>query len=335
MTPAPSWTADDVPDQTGRIAIVTGGNSGIGLETVRALVKKGAKVYIAARREGAAHDFIESLKAAHKPGYGSADFIALDLASFRSIENFVMEFKRREQRLDLLFNNAGLIIPGGDKQVTKEGYEIHFGVNALGVHYLTTLLIPLLQSSGKMYPGRPARVCFTSSIGHHAAPKCGFDPADPSSANARFAILPGYMRAYANSKMANILSARKLNRMYSKDNIIINACNPGNLKTNISRDAKGVFNFLLKTIIEPYLLYSPELGSLSQLYANTSAEGEKEGGQYFVPWARKGRTAKSAEDIEVQDRGVFKSLTQPVSGMTIRSLSTLAPLSSRSPDPLD
>ncbi|WFC98155.1 hypothetical protein MYAM1_000879 [Malassezia yamatoensis] len=255
-----------------QIALVTGGNSGIGLETVRALVKKGAKVYIAARREGAAHEFIESLKADHKPGYGSAEFIALDLASFRSIENFVMEFKRREQQLDLLFNNAGLIIPGGDKQVTKEGYEVHFGVNALGVHYLTTLLIPLLQRSGKKNPNRPARVCFTSSIGHLAAPKCGFDPADPSSANVSFPILPGYMRAYANSKMANILYA------------------------------KGFFNILLKTIIEPYLLYPAEFGCLSQLYANTSAEGEREGGQYFVPWARKGKTAKSAEDIEVQDR---------------------------------
>lgn len=137
---------------------------------------------------------------------GAVDFIHLNLASFRSIEQFVRDFKRSEQRLDMLFNNAGLLMLKSNGETTAEGYEIHMGANALGVYYLTTLLIPFLQKSRELNPQRPPRVCFTSSLGHRAAPACGFDPEDPSGAKIPFRMLTAEMQAYANSKMANILS---------------------------------------------------------------------------------------------------------------------------------
>lgn len=188
-----------------QIALVTGGNSGIGLETVRALLRKGSKVYMAARNEAKARNEMANLLQDPTTAKGAVDFLHLDLASFRSIEQFVRELGRREQRLDLLFNNAGLVIPNSEGQKTAEGYEIHMGVNALGVYYLTVLLLPLLRISYQHSPTRPPRVCFTSSLAHRAAPSCGFDPTDPSGAHIRFRVLPTYMQAYANSKMAVIL----------------------------------------------------------------------------------------------------------------------------------
>lgn len=185
--------------------IVTGGNSGIGLETVRALLRKGAKVYMAARNEAKARNAFVKLREDTATAAGAVDFLHLDLASFRSIEQFVRDFHRREERLDLLFNNAGLFVPKDHGEKTSEGYEIHMGANGLGVYYLTQLLIPLLKKSYSLNPARPPRVCFTSSLGHRAAPKCGFDPSDPSGANIRFRMLSREVQAYSNSKMANLL----------------------------------------------------------------------------------------------------------------------------------
>lgn len=121
-SPAPQWTADNVPDQTGRvrmrraqaklttqITIVTGGNSGIGLETVRALLKKHATVYIAARNAETAKAAIDAFQKDPATAAGKVTFLPLDLASFRSIEAFVRAFQERESRLDLLFNSAGVI----------------------------------------------------------------------------------------------------------------------------------------------------------------------------------------------------------------------------------
>lgn len=199
-----------------QIALVTGGNSGIGLETVRALLKKGAKVYIAARNEAKARNEIAKLLHDNTTHGGAVDFLHLDLASFRSIEQFVRELQRREQRIDLLFNNAGLVMPNSYDQRTAEGYEIHMGVNALGVYYLTMQLVPMLKRSYQHNPDRPPRVCFTSSLAHRAAPMCGFDPQDPSGERMRFRMMPAYMQAYANSKMANILGTYMANTSFAQ-----------------------------------------------------------------------------------------------------------------------
>lgn len=219
-----------------QVAVVTGGNSGIGLETVRALLRKGAKVYIAARNEAKARNALTKLREDPGTNAGAADFLYLDLASFRSIEQFVRAFREREARLDLLFNNAGLFFPKDKGEKTAEGYEIHMGVNALGVHYLTELLMPLLLESAKRNAGRPPRVCFTSSLGHLAAPKHGFDSEDPSGANVRFRLLSAEIQAYSNSKVRRsylrdgqyfeyvqdaYAGARKFQRVHGKDGVIL------------------------------------------------------------------------------------------------------------------
>ena len=148
-----------------QVAIVTGGNSGIGLETVRALLKKHATVYIAARNAETAKAAIDAFQKDPATAAGKVTFLPLDLGSFRSIEAFVRSFQERESRLDLLFNSGGVYFPEARfslllakanlyqlGRVSTEGYEIHVGINALGHYYLTKLLLPLLRASAKASP---------------------------------------------------------------------------------------------------------------------------------------------------------------------------------------
>ena len=297
-----------------QVAIVTGGNSGIGLETVRALLKKHATVYIAARNAETAKAAIDAFQKDPATAAGKVTFLPLDLGSFRSIEAFVRSFQERESRLDLLFNSGGVYFPEARfslllakanlyqlGRVSTEGYEIHVGINALGHYYLTKLLLPLLRASAKASPENPPRVCFTSSHGHTQAVK-GFDPADPSGSHGRGKGLSGGSMAYAYSKMKNILTAYKFHREYDKDGIVFTAVNPGNLRTNIVRSVTGPLRLVANYIVTPLLHYPQEYGAITQLYANTAPETQGDGGAYFVPWARRGEPLPIAKDTTVQDK---------------------------------
>ncbi|KXN81048.1 hypothetical protein AN958_06170 [Leucoagaricus sp. SymC.cos] len=134
----------DIPDLSGKVIIVTGGNSGIGKETVKALLFKRAKVYIASHNEERANAAIQELEAA--TNY-KAHFLKVDLASLRSVKAAAEEFRRLEIKLDVLINNAGVMIPEPNA-LTAEGYDLQFGVNVIGHFYFTQLLIPLLVAAG-------------------------------------------------------------------------------------------------------------------------------------------------------------------------------------------
>lgn len=180
-----------------QIAIVTGGNGGIGYETVRHLLRKNAKVYLAARSEVRAKEAIEKLKQENFPG--TVEFLQLDLANLKSIKAFATAFLAKETRLDMLFNSAGVMNPTCGAK-TEDGYELHVGTNSLGHHYLTKLLLPALQANVKE-TGRKARVCFTSSIAHRGASTKGFDPADYVGLSLPPTYLPEASRAYGTSKV--------------------------------------------------------------------------------------------------------------------------------------
>jgi len=123
------WTKEDMPDLTGKIAIVTGGNTGIGYETVKALYEKGANVTLTARDEKKAKDAIEKIKSETK-ATGNLEIGILNLANFAQIKTFANEFKDKHNQLDILINNAGVMIPPASK--TDDGFELQFGVNFLG-----------------------------------------------------------------------------------------------------------------------------------------------------------------------------------------------------------
>ncbi|THH29485.1 hypothetical protein EUX98_g4720 [Antrodiella citrinella] len=294
--PAPTFTEADVPDLAGKVVLVTGGNTGIGKETVRVVLEHGARVYLACRSE-------EKGKAAVKElldltGKTELFLLSLDLSSFASIRNCADELKRKETKLDVLFNNAGLMAPP-IQQLTAEGYDMTFGTNVVGPYLLTKLLHPLLQAAAAEH--HDARVVHTSSLGHAAGPKpCitweSLKPGEPGE-NKRRSMGPDNL--YYQSKAGVIMVANELARRYGDEGIIHMSLHPGTIKSELGR------NWPLSQRISYSLfirLKPTALGAITQLYAGTSPEGKHLNGKYLIPWARVGKSRDDMQDEKISGR---------------------------------
>ena len=195
MSGKKKWCENDMPDMSGKVAIVTGANSGIGYESARALAEKGADVVMACRNLEKAHKAAEEIRSENPRG--SVEVMQLDLADLDSVRRFAEAFKAEHDRLDLLINNAGIMmVPYGK---TAQGFEKHFGVNHLGHFALTGLLFDLLKET----PG--SRVVMVSSV-YHRMGKIDFDYKNCEEKT--------YCRQEPNvhSKLANMLFMNELNR---------------------------------------------------------------------------------------------------------------------------
>jgi WW domain-containing oxidoreductase len=216
-------TADEIlkgHDFKGKNVIVTGANSGIGFECAKALAKVGAHIVLACRSEKKATEAIGKIK--HEIPNASLEFVSLDLASFRSIENFVKTLKL--DTIDILINNAGIMTT--KFAVTPQGHEMTAGVNHFGHFYLTKLLLPVLLKS-------KARVVVLSSESHRQA--FGFDLKKWPQNEKNF----GFNSSYAKSKLANILFADELGRRYKE--LTVASCHPGNMvTTNFGADSAAI-----------------------------------------------------------------------------------------------
>jgi NAD(P)-dependent dehydrogenase (short-subunit alcohol dehydrogenase family) len=258
---SPRWTADDIPDLGGRVAIVTGASSGIGIQIALTLARRRAHVVVAARDDArtataVARILRESPGATVEPG-------SLDLARLASVRAFAANVRRRHERVDILVNNAG--VAGGPRRVTPDGFEMHFQVNHLGHFALTALLWPLLRAR----PG--ARVVSVSS---EVASSGRIDFDDLQGVHAY-----GFVRAYAQSKLANLLFATELERR-SRDagaGVSSFACHPGVARTNLfvgkdaewGRPRRGAES--LVHLLQLLLAQSAERSALPALYQATEA----------------------------------------------------------------
>ena len=189
------WNADQIPDQKGRVAIVTGSSSGTGFETARVLTQKNARVIIAVRNQKKGEDAVQKIRAENEKA--DVSVILLDLADFKSIKDFAATFKKQFSRLDLLINNAGVMMPPYSK--TADGFDLQFGTNHLGHFLLTGLLIELLQKTPD------SRVVNVSSSAHKYG-KLDFHDLQWEKRKYR------PMRGYSDSKMANIMFTYELGR---------------------------------------------------------------------------------------------------------------------------
>ncbi|KAF5337815.1 hypothetical protein D9758_015699 [Tetrapyrgos nigripes] len=322
--PKPKWTTNDIPDLTGKVMIVTGANTGIGKDTVKALLEHNAKVYLGARSQAKAEAAIEDLR--QKTGK-EAIWLKLDLADLKSVKAAVEEFSSKESRLDVLFNNAGVMGPNFE-DLTAQGYDLQWGTNVLGPSYfaswsinaisyrvllssighfyLTKLLLPILISTAEKNPDGKARVVNTSSSGHHGCQKLDFNTFRDSPARKKLGSFPGL---YGQSKFGNILFANELARRYGDQGIVSTSLNPGNLSTDLARTMSKAF----KIVIDLFL-YPSELGALTQLKAGTSPEGAEMNGKYLVPWARVGKPSAATED-QKQSEELWKWLEEQVEGI--------------------
>src|SRR6266478_1194730 len=254
------WTSDDVPGQQGRLAVVTGANTGLGFETARVLAARGASVVLAVR------DTDKGKRAAARiagtaPG---ADVMVqpLDLASLESVRAAAGELRARHPRIDLLINNAGVMFT--PKQTTRDGFELQFGTNHLGHFALTGLLLE------QMLPVPGSRVVTVSSLAHRLGARIHFDDLQGERSYRRVA-------AYGQSKLANLMFTYELARRLSgAGTTIAAAAHPGLASTELARYTPAVAAFFYARVSQ-----KPAMGALPALRAAT--DPGVAGGQYYGP----------------------------------------------------
>lgn len=246
-----------------KIAIVTGANSGMGLETTIALVNKNVKVIMLCRSQSRGEIALEKVK--EVTGKDSMELMVCDLSSLKSIDEFSSTFYNKFDHLDLLINNAGVVTL--KRQETADGFEMMLGVNHLGHFHLTYALLDALKAAPS------ARVVIVSS-GAHKWGKMDFS--DPYFTKG-FNVAKGYGR----SKLANVLFMKGLHEKVSHTNITVNALHPGAVATNIGVDRNTGFGGKLVKLLVPFFK-TAEQGAETAVYLATSEDVEGISGQYFI-----------------------------------------------------
>ncbi len=257
------WTAADIPDQSGRLAVVTGANSGLGLETARELARNGATVVLAVRNTSKGGVAVDDIRAEIR----SADVSVqeLDLASLDSVRSAAQDLSSLD-RLDLLINNAGVMYT--PFQTTADGFEVQFGTNHLGHFALTGLLLDRLVAT------EGSRVVSVSSVGHRVRSAIDLDTVNGPDGYSRVA-------AYGRSKLANLLFTYELQRRLEDAAVSTSAlaAHPGGSATELSRHIPSILQPAVK-LLTP-LTQSAAMGALPTLRAATDPSAV--GGEYYGP----------------------------------------------------
>jgi NAD(P)-dependent dehydrogenase (short-subunit alcohol dehydrogenase family) len=300
-----TWTEENVPDQSGRLAIVTGSNTGLGYDNARALAARGAKVVMAVRDTAKGEEAAARIRKL-TPGAEVAVH-KLDLGSLASVRTAGAELAAAHPRIDLLINNAGVMYP--PKQNTADGFELQFGTNHLGHFALTGLLLNnLLGVDG-------SRVVVVASIAHNLRAKIDF--ADLQWESRRY----DKVASYGQSKLANLMFAYDLQRRLAAANAktIAVAAHPGVAATELVRHVPGAslpgVNWL-----SGRLLNTSELGALATLRAAT--DPAVKGGQYYGPDGFKElrgypvlvTSSAQSHDTAIQDR--LWTVSEELTGVT-------------------
>jgi len=283
-----NWNASNIADQTGRIAIVTGASSGIGFEAARVLTDKNATVIIAVRNLEKGTAALQKIKSQN----AKADVLVmlLDLADLNSVKQFAEDFIKKFTRLDLLINNAGVMIPPYSK--TKDGFELQFGTNHLGHFALTALLFNLINKTAG------SRIVNVSSAAHKYG-NLNFD--DLNWEKRKYKA----WKAYGDSKISNLYFTYELQRRLEdkKSNIKVTAAHPGWTATDLQRHS-GLFEFL-----NTFFAMKAEQGALPTLRAATDDAANS--GDYFGPdgWQEwKGYPVKVKSNELSHDKNIAKKL---------------------------
>ncbi|KAH7877569.1 NAD(P)-binding protein [Lentinula edodes] len=280
--PKPTWKApEDVPDLSGQIFLVTGGNVGIGRETCRILVARNAKVYLAARSEERAQTAIDDI--CRSTGKSNIHFLKIDLSDLSSVRKAAEQYISMEQELHVLINNAFpidislqwfLYSPGIGPQ-TAQGYDVQFGVHVLGHYFFTLLLMPtLLRTANGEISGtpKPVRVVSVSSDAHEmTAPKKG---------------------------IGVVLISSELARRYGDQGVVAISLHPGGVKSELLRHLHPIIAW----IVEKIRIYPVSLGIITTLYAATSEAALHMNGEYLTAWARRQVPSIHAQNLEMGER---------------------------------
>lgn len=260
------WTENDIPNQSGRLAIVTGSNTGLGYDTARALAEHGASVVLAVRDTAKGDAAAARIRDRH-PG-ADVTVRRLDLGSLASVKESAATMAAEYPRIDLLINNAGVMYP--PKSSTADGFELQFGTNHLGHFALTGLLLP------NLLPVDGSRVVVVASIAHNIRAKIDFD-------DLQWEKRPyNKVASYGQSKLANLMFTYDLQRRLAaaKAKTIAVAAHPGVAATELSRHVPG-YTLPGVSWLFGKVLNTSEMGALPQLRAAT--DPAVKGGQYWGP----------------------------------------------------
>ncbi|MDB5971280.1 MAG: NADP-dependent 3-hydroxy acid dehydrogenase YdfG [Hydrocarboniphaga sp.] len=262
----PGWQMQDMPDQSGRLAIVTGANIGLGYEAALALARRGAKVILACRSMPKAEAAVQRIRI--ELPKADLQIAELDISDMDSVRHFASEFRREHARLDLLINNAGVMaIP---RQLTRDGFEMQLATNHLGHFALTGLLLPCLNAAPH------ARVVAVSSMAaRHAS--IAFD-----NLMGERGCRP--WKAYNQSKLANLMFGRELQRRLARSGATTTAviAHPGSATTNLfASPGARIVKQVLMPLASRLLFHAPDRGVLPILFAATSPDAQP--GAYYGP----------------------------------------------------
>jgi NAD(P)-dependent dehydrogenase (short-subunit alcohol dehydrogenase family) len=258
------WTAADIPDQTGRVAVITGANTGLGYETALALAEHGAHVVLAVRNLDKGKDAVARITA-NSPQADVA-LQELDLTSLESVRAAAEQLRSDYDRIDLLINNAGVMYTL--KSTTQDGFELQFGTNHLGHFAFTGLLLD------RLLPVAGSRVVTVSSVGHRILADIHFDDLQWERRYNRVA-------AYGQAKLANLLFTYELQRRLTpRGTTIATAAHPGGSNTELMRNLPAPLARVFP-LVGPLIAQDPAAGALPTLRAAT--DPAVLGGQYYGP----------------------------------------------------
>lgn len=260
------------PDMTGRICLITGGNSGIGKETAVALAKLGATVVIVSRNTEKGEAAVLEIKS--RSGNQNVDMLQADLSSLDSVRELADDFRRRYKKLHVLINNAGVYLP--KHIVTIDGLEATFATNHLGHFLLTNLLLNPLRDNA------PSRIINITSAAHHGY-TIDFEDLQSEKKYSAF-------KAYGQSKLANILFTYQLAKKLQGTSVTVNCLHPGVVRTGFGKDVSGLFSVGVR-ILSPFMM-SPQKAARAAVYLATAPELENVTGKHFS----KGKEEKSSRE---------------------------------------
>ncbi|WP_284756706.1 SDR family NAD(P)-dependent oxidoreductase [Curtobacterium sp. ME-Dv--P-122a] len=301
------WTEQQIPDQVGRVAIVTGANTGLGFETARMLANHGATVILAVRD-------VEKGRRAAARMTGDVRVQPLDLTSLDSVRSAASDLRNEHERIDLLINNAGVMYT--PKKITTDGFELQFGTNHLGHFALTGLLLD------RLLPVAGSRVVTVSSIGHRMQAAIHFDDLQWERSYSRTG-------AYGQAKLANLMFTYELQRRLAPHGTTVAvAAHPGFSDTDLTRNVPAAFR-LPVSWLTPVLTQPAEMGALSTVRAAT--DPGVLGGQYYGPGNRietKGSprivtSSADSHDLDVQQH--LWTVSEELTGVTFPVAAVPAP----------
>ena len=307
-----SWSTRDIPPQQGRLAVITGATGGLGYETALALAGAGADVVLTGRNPGKGEAALSRIREAFPQA--KIRYADLDLASLAAVRSFAERFSGEHESLDLLINNAGVMMPP-TRHETADGFELQFGTNYLGHFALTAHLLPLLRR------GEGTRVVNLSSGAHRIQAAIHFDDLNWQK---RYKPWP----AYAQSKLAMLMFAFELQRRSDAGGwgLLSNAAHPGYARTDLQsagpslgRQSPSLTERLSK-LLGPYISQTASEGALPTLFAATAPEA-KPGGYYgpqegFELWGRVGEAVIGSRAQDAAVAGRLWNVSEQLTGVS-------------------